>query len=296
MIQDHVESFEDSLDWEEQESASDKDLERERIEIELLLEGIYRFYGFDFRNYAYSSIRRRIWHRMRAEGLTTISALQAKVLHHPQILERLVADFSIHVTEMFRDPSFFLAFRQKAVPLLRAHPFIRMWHAGCSTGEEVLSMAILLQEEGLYHKTRIYATDMNEQVLERAKLAVFPLEKMQLYTKNYLAAGGQKAFSEYYTAQADEVQFHPSLIENVVFAQHNLVTDRSFNEFHVIICRNVMIYFDGQLQNRVHHLFYESLCPGGLFALGNREGVRFTSHANCYEELDAVDRIYLKVR
>lgn len=295
-IQDHLDSYEDSLDWEEQENARDNYPERERIEIELLLEGFYGYYGFDFRNYAFSSIRRRIWHRIRAEGLATISALQEKVLHHPHILERLVADFSIHVTEMFRDPSFFLAFRRKAVPLLRAHPYIRIWHAGCSTGEEVLSMAILLQEEGLYHKTRIYATDMNEKVLERAKLAVFPLEKMQLYTKNYLAAGGQKAFSEYYTAQADEVQFHPALIDNVVFAQHNLVTDRSFNEFHVIICRNVMIYFDGQLQNRVHHLFYESLCPGGLFALGNREGVRFTSHANCYEELDAAERIYLKIR
>ena len=197
---------------------------------------------------------------------------------------------------MFRDPGCFLAFRHKVVPLLRDDPYIRIWHAGCSTGEEVLSMAILLQEEGLYHKTRIYATDMNEKVLERAQNAVFPLEKMQLYTKNYLAAGGQKAFSEYYTAYTDEVQFHPSLIENVVFAQHNLVTDRSFNEFHVIFCRNVMIYFDGQLQNRVHRLFYESLSPGGVFVLGNREGIRFTTHANDYEELDASERIYLKIR
>jgi len=268
--------------------------ELERIEIELLLEGIYRHYGFDFRNYTFSSIRRRIWHRIRAERLQTVSGLQERVLHDSRTMEKLFADFSINVTEMFRDPEFFLAFRERVVPVLREQPYIRIWHAGCSTGEEVYSMAILLQEEGLYKKTRIYATDMNEHVLKRAKQGMFPLERMQNYTKNYLRAGGRKAFSEYYTATHDGVQFHPSLAENVVFAQHNLVTDRSFNEFHAIICRNVLIYFDKTLQNRVHRLFYDSLSRQGVLGLGNREGVAFTDYADCYEEIDSAEKLYRK--
>ncbi|WP_139491830.1 CheR family methyltransferase [Brevibacillus dissolubilis] len=270
--------------------------ELETIEIELLLEGIYRYYGFDFRNYAVSSIRRRIWHRIRAERLTSISGLQERVLHDARVMEQLLADFSINVTEMFRDPGFFLAFRQKVVPILRDYPFIRIWHAGCSTGQEVYSMAILLHEEGLFDRTRLYATDMNEHVLRRAKTGTFPLDKMQLYTKNYLAAGGTRAFSEYYTVKSDQAIFEPFLGDNIVFAQHNLATDRSFNEFHVIICRNVMIYFDETLQNRVHDLFYDSLCMSGFFGLGNREGVVCTSHANDYEEVDGLEKIYRKVR
>jgi len=281
------------LEPEFEEPATD---ELERIEISLMLEGIYRHYGFDFRNYTFSSIRRRIWHRMHAEKLTSVSALQDRVLHDPQMMDQLFADFSINVTEMFRDPPFFLAFRQKVVPLLRKHPYIRIWHAGCSTGEEVYSMAILLHEEGVYQKTKLYATDMNELVLKKAKLREFPLLRMQEYTKNYLRAGGTKAFSEYYTATDEGVVFHPLLTENVVFAQHNLVTDRSFNEFHVIICRNVLIYFDKTLQNRVHRLFYDSLSMEGVLGLGNREGVQFTNYADCYEEIDAGAKLYCKRR
>ena len=269
--------------------------ELEKIEIELLLEGIYRHYGFDFRNYVFSSIRRRIWHRIRAENLNSISGLQEKVLHDPRYMEKLLADFSIHVTEMFRDPSFFKAFRTKVVPMLRDYPYIRIWHAGCSTGEEVYSMAILLHEEGLYQKTRIYATDMNENLLRTAKQGVFPLNRMQTYTKNYHKAGGTKAFSEYYTVKHQHVIFHPFLAENVVFAQHNLATDRSFNEFHVIICRNVMIYFNRLLQNRVHHLFYESLSLSGILGLGNKEGIGVTNHAQCYEEIDSSEKLYRKI-
>lgn len=268
--------------------------ELERIEIKLLLEGIYRHYGFDFRNYAFSSIRRRIWYRIRAERLTTISGLQEKVLHDPRMMEKLFNDFSINVTEMFRNPGFFKVFRERVVPLLRTYPYIRIWHAGCSSGEEVYSMAVLLHEEGLYKKTRIYATDFNENILKKAKQGTFPLERMQLYTKNYLQSGGQKAFSEYYTAHHDHVVFHPFLTENVVFAQHNLVTDGSFNEFHVIICRNVLIYFDRDLQDRVHRLFYDSLSDGGFLGLGNREGVAFTRYADNYEEIDAVEKLYRK--
>nr|WP_031932087.1 protein-glutamate O-methyltransferase CheR [Brevibacillus borstelensis] len=269
--------------------------ELEKIEINLLLEGIYRQYGYDFRNYNYSSIRRRIWHRIRIEQVPTISALQEKVLHDPKMMDKLLSDFSINVTEMFRDPLFFLAFRQKIVPELRRLPFIRIWHAGCSTGQEVFSMAILLHEEGLLPKTRLYGTDINEKVLQKAKKGIFPIQKMQQYTKNYMRAGGKRAFSEYYNVINGSVQFKPFLMDNMVFAQHNLVTDRSFNEFHVIICRNVMIYFNETLQNHVHKLFYESLCANGFLGLGDKEGVVFTTHANCYEEVFGTEKLYRKL-
>ena len=191
-------------------------------------------------------------------------------------MERLLLDLSINVTAMFRDPAFYVAFREKVVPLLRTYPFTRIWEAGCSTGEEVYSLAILLQEEEVYDRTRIYATDINESVLERAQAGVFPLDKMREYTQNYIKAGGKRAFSEYYLAKYDGAQFQRSLVENVVFAQHNLVSDRSFNEFNVIVCRNVMIYFDRALQDRVHRLFYESLVTFGVLALGRKESIRFS--------------------
>ncbi|WP_205668501.1 protein-glutamate O-methyltransferase CheR [Ammoniphilus sp. CFH 90114] len=268
----------------------------EKLEIELLLEGIYRHYGFDFRNYAFSSIRRRIWHRIQAEKLSTVTSLLDKVLHDKKIMDKLFADFSINVTEMFRDPSFFHAFRTKVVPLLQDLPSIRIWHAGCSTGEEVYSMAILLHEEGLYHKTRIYGTDINDKVLQQAKTGQIPIHRMQSYTSNYVLSGGTKSFSEYYTAQREYVRFHPFLGENLVFAQHNLVTDGSFNEFHVIICRNVMIYFNRDLQERVQQLIYESLGVSGILGLGSREGLSFTPYAHCYEEMDSLEKIYRKIK
>jgi chemotaxis protein methyltransferase CheR len=270
-----------------------KDLEK--MEVELLLEGIYRHYGFDFRSYAYASLKRRLWKRIEAEGLDTISGLQQKVLHDPPTMERLLMDLSVSVTSMFRDPNFYKAFRAQVVPLLRTYPFIRVWHAGCSTGEEVYSMAILLQEEGLLDRSRIYATDINEAVLRTAKAGIFPLEKMQEYTQNYLRAGGVRSFSEYYTAAYEGALFSPSLTANVVFAQHNLVTDRSFSEFNVILCRNVMIYFDRPLQNRVHKLFYESLPMYGILAVGSKESLRFSEVESCYEEINAREKIYRKV-
>jgi chemotaxis protein methyltransferase CheR len=269
--------------------------ELEEIELSLLLEGVYRHYGFDFRAYAPASLRRRVWRRVHAEGLETISALQDKLLHDPASMERLLLDLSINVTAMFRDPSFYVAFREKVVPALRTYPFTRIWVAGCSTGEEVYSLAILLDEEGLYERTRIYATDINESVLDRARSGVFPLDKMREYTQNYIKAGGKRAFSEYYLAKYDGAQFQRSLIDNVVFAQHNLVSDRSFNEFNVIICRNVMIYFDRTLQDRVHNLFYESLVTFGVLGLGHKETIRFSPHEDSFEELDPGERLYRKV-
>ena len=267
----------------------------EQIELQLLLEGVYRRYGFDFREYAPASLRRRVQRRMRLEGLTTIGALTDKLLHDAPTMERLLLDLSINVTSMFRDPSFYVAFRAKVVPLLRTYPFTRIWVAGCSSGEEVYSLAILLQEEGLYERARIYATDINESVLEQARAGVFPLEKMQEYTKNYQRAGGKRAFSEYYVAAYDGAQFQRALTENVVFAQHNLVSDSSFNEFQVIICRNVMIYFDRTLQNRVHELFYESLGHLGVLGLGSKETIHFSPFEGRYEELDSGQKLYRKI-
>jgi chemotaxis protein methyltransferase CheR len=268
----------------------------ERVEVELLLEGIYRHYGFDFRSYAYASLRRRVWKRIEAEGLSTVSALQERVLHDAAAMERLLLDLSITVTAMFRDPGFYAAFRREVVPLLRTYPFIRIWHAGCSTGEEVYSMAILLQEEGLYDRARIYATDINEGVLQRAKSGIFPLDRMQEYTENYIHAGGTQSFSEYYTAMYDGARFAPALLKNVVFSQHNLVTDRSFSEFNAILCRNVLIYFDKALQTRVHGLFYDSLAMFGVLALGSKETMRFSKYESCFEPVVGSEKIYRKVK
>jgi chemotaxis protein methyltransferase CheR len=269
--------------------------EVERLEVDLLLEAIYRHYDFDFRSYAYASITRRIWKRTRAEGLSTISALQERVLHDRQVMERLLLDLSVTVSAMFRDPSFFRALRDQVVPLLRSYPFIRIWHAGCSTGEEVYSMAILLQEENLYDRCRLYATDINQAVLQRARTGMVPLARMKEYTANYLQAGGKRAFSEYYTAHHDGALFSPALLSNVVFAQHNLVTDRSFNEFNIILCRNVMIYFGHDLQEHVHELFHASLPKLGILALGHKESLQMSRFEQCYEALDPREKIYRRI-
>ena len=268
----------------------------ERLEIELLLEGVFPHYGFDFRSYAFASIRRRLWKRVEGEGLSSISELQARILHDTDAMERLLLDLSVNVTAMFRDPTFYKEFRERVIPLLRTYPFIRIWHAGCSTGEEVFSMAILLEEEGLYDRARLYATDINDVVLQRARQGIFPLDRMQEYTENYMRAGGTRSFSEYYTAKYDGALFTPSLTRNIVFSQHNLVTDRSFSEFHVIFCRNVLIYFDKALQNRVHSLFYDSLVTYGILALGSKESLKFSQYEPCYEKVSSAEKIYRKVR
>ncbi|KPN94437.1 protein-glutamate O-methyltransferase CheR [Lysinibacillus sp. ZYM-1] len=264
------------------------------LEIDLLLEAIYRLSGYDFRQYNRSSISRRIFNRMRINSIPTISRVQEKAVHDKEFLEQLLNDFSINVTEMFRNPSFFKAFREKVIPILREYQEIRIWHAGCATGEEVYSMAILLQEEGLIDKAAIYATDMNEQVLKKAKKGAFPIHKMQAYTKNYMLAGGTHAFSEYYKTDYQYAYFHPTLLKNIIFAQHNLVTDQSFNEFHVVLCRNVLIYFSPKLQSQVHHLFYESLSDKGFLCLGDKETLRFEEVISKYREIVGNERIYQK--
>ena len=269
--------------------------ELERIEIELLLEAIERHYGFDFRGYALGSLRRRLWRQVAEEGVSSISGLQERVLHHADAMERLLAGLSVNVTAMFRDPTFYVAFREHVVPLLRTYPFIRVWNAGCATGEETYSLAILLDEEGLYDRARIYATDFNGEVLLRARAGEFRLDRMQEYTQNYQRAGGVRDFSEYYAIERGAAKLDPRLTEHVVFAQHNLASDRSFNEFNVILCRNVLIYFGRELQRRVHELFHESLARFGVLALGQKETLRFTGLEDRYEELDDREKLYRRV-
>jgi chemotaxis protein methyltransferase CheR len=272
------------------------DASREAIEVDLFVEGIYRLYGFDFREYARSSLRRRVRHAVEAEGVDTISALQERVLHDGECFQRVLLRLSVNVSAMFRDPSFFLAFRREVVPLLRTYPFIRLWQAGCSTGEEVYSLAILLEEENLYDRCRIYATDMHGALLRMAKAGIYPLEAMQKYTLNYIQAGGARSFSEYYTARYDHAMFHPALQRNVLFSEHNLATDGPFNEFNVILCRNVMIYFNKQLQARIHQLFYESLVPFGILGVGSHESLRFTLHESSYESLTGTEKLYRRLQ
>ena len=267
----------------------------EEIELELLLEGIYRHYGFDFRNYALSSLLRRVWNFIRSEHLGSISLLQDRILHDHAWLERFLYALSVNVSAMFRDPHFYRTFRKEVVPVLRTYPFIRIWLAGVSMGEEVYSLAILLQEEGIYERCRIYATDINDSVLKKAKEGIYPIELMQTYTNNYIKAGGKRTFSDYYTAAYDRVILKSSLRENVVFAQHNLATDASFNEFHVILCRNVMIYFNNELQAHVHHLLHGSLVMFGILGLGAKETLKFSPHEDAYEEIENAARLYRRI-
>ena len=273
-------------------TATDHDRELEGLELELLLEAVYRRYGYDFRGYARASLRRRLWRRADLEGLRSMSGLQERILHDPGCMERLLADLSISVTAMFRDPGFHRALRSDVLPELRTHPFVRIWVAGCATGEEVLSVAIALREEGMLDRTRIYATDMDADVLARARRGSYALDKVRDYTRNYLAAGGTEAFSAYYSVSGDRATFDPALLQPVVFAQHNLATDHSFNEFNVVICRNVLIYFGRDLQDRVLRLFDESLPRRGVLALGRKETLRGTAIEDRYEAVVEAERIY----
>lgn len=272
----------------------DQNKEYQKIEINLLLEAIFQRSGYDFRNYSNAHIRRRVLHRYTASGLESISDMQHKVLYDPGFLNELLHDLSINVTEMFRDPSFFLAIRRLVVKKLETYPFIKIWHAGCATGEEVYSMAIILKEEGLYKKSQIYATDFSSTTLEKAKAGIVTKESIKLYTSNYQKAGGKQSFAQYYAAKYDYAKLNGSLKEKVIFAEHNLVTDWVFGEMNMIICRNVLIYFDKKLQDRVIKLFFESLCPGGFLCIGSKESLQFCSFADEFEPVDKKEKIYMK--
>jgi chemotaxis protein methyltransferase CheR len=269
--------------------------EVEDLEIDLLLEGIARRYGSDFRGYARSPLKRRVRARLQAEGVATISGFQERILHDPAAMADLMGALTIQDVGMFRDPGFYLAFRRRIVPLLRTYPFVRLWHAGCSTGEEVYAMVILLAEEGLASRVRVYATDMAEGVLARAKAGIYAADQLPLWEGRYKAAGGRGALSDWAEAGPSTVRFDPALRENVVFGQHDLATDRSFNEFNVVLCRNVMIQFSRALEQRVHGLLHESLCRLGILALGAHESLRGSGHEDRYEAVDAAQRIYRRV-
>ncbi len=269
--------------------------ELEDLEIQLLLEGVHRYYGFDFRSYSLASIKRRIQHFLQEHQLPNVSRLQEKILHEPAYLERFLLKLAVNTTSMFRDPGFYLAFRNQVVPLLRTYPSLRIWHAGCSTGEEVYSMAILLYEEGIYHRCRIYATDLNEASLTQARSASFTLRQMQEYSFLYQQAGGKQQLSDYYAISYDTAVIHSFLRERIVFAAHNLVTDASFNEFNVILCRNVLTYFNSQLQAGVHQLFHDSLRRFGILGLGQQESLKFSPYQRCYEPVEPQVPLYRRV-
>jgi chemotaxis protein methyltransferase CheR len=268
----------------------------EQAEIEGLVMALKERYGYDFSHYARASFMRRVRHAMMEEGAPSVSALQAKLLRDPFVMRRFIAHLSVHVTSMFRDPEFYQTLRKLVIPWLRTYPFVRIWHAGCATGEEVYSMCVMLEEEGLYERCRIYATDLSEVVLHRARLATYPLSAVQKFTENYQRAGGNLEFSRYYTADQENAIIHERLRRNVLFSLHNLASDGSFNEFHLVCCRNVMIYFDETLQERVLSLFDGSLARGGYLALGRRETLNLSSLKHAYREMETGSRLYRKMR
>lgn len=263
-----------------------------QIEVSLLLEAIYQRYGYDFRQYSRASIQRRLLHHLSKTGFQTISDLIPGILHDETVFTSLVSDLSVTVTEMFRDPWFYLALRKKVIPFLKTFPFINIWHAGCATGEEVYSLAILLKEEGLYDRARVYATDFNDAVLERAKARIYPLERIKEYSLNYQRAGGQRSLADYYRASYQSVILDASLQDNITFANHNLATDGVFSEMHLILCRNVLIYFDRTLQNRVLAVFRDSLCYNGFLGLGGKETLRLSDVQGDFVKFAAREKIY----
>ncbi|KFF17825.1 CheR family methyltransferase [Chryseobacterium sp. JM1] len=255
-------------------------------EVEYLIKDVYEMYGYDFSEYSRASFKRRVNRICLIDRFTSFAELRYTVLNDPEYLKRFVEEITVNVTEMFRDPLFFKKLREKILPQLGTYPLIRIWVAGCSTGEEAYSMAILLKEANLYHKSLIYGTDLNPTVLETARAGVFPLQQMKLYSENYMLSGGKKDFSDYYTANYDSVKFDKSLQEKLILSTHNLVSDSSFNSFQLIICRNVLIYFDRELQERVFKLFDNSLENLGYLALGSKETLRFSKLDKVYHQVD----------
>jgi chemotaxis protein methyltransferase CheR len=264
-------------------------------DIDRLLNDLLDVHGYDFTHYARASLKRRINRLWTLDKFPSFAELRYRVKTDPDYLKRLVQELTVNVTEMFRDPLFYKALRTEVLPALAAKPFIRVWHAGCSTGEEVFSMAILLHEAALLRKSLLYATDLNPEVLDVARRGIFSMAPMKQYSENYQLSGGTQDFSRYYTAQYGRVKFREELVENVVFSTHNLVSDRSFNEFDLILCRNVLIYFDKALQERVLALFDESLGPLSYLALGAKETLKFSSVQVKFKQL-GTEKIWRKIR
>ena len=263
-------------------------------EVEYLIKDVYEMYGYDFSEYSRASFKRRVNRICLIDRFTSFAELRYIILNDPEYLKRFIEEITVNVTEMFRDPQFFKTLREKILPQLGTYPLIRIWVAGCSTGEEAYSMAILLKEANLYQKSLIYGTDLNPSVLDTARAGVFPLQQMKLYSENYIQSGGKKDFSDYYTANYDSVKFDKSLQEKLILSTHNLVSDSSFNSFQLIICRNVLIYFDRGLQERVFRLFDNSLENLGFLALGAKETIRFSKLDRNYHQIDD-QKIWKKV-
>jgi chemotaxis protein methyltransferase CheR len=270
--------------------------EIEAIEIDLLLEAIFRRYGYDFRHYAKASMERRIHHGMERLDCRQISELTRRILYEPPFFQELIDSFSITVTEMFRDPDVYAFLRKQVVPHLATYPFIKIWHAGCATGEEVYSLAIILAEEGILDRTTIYATDFNESALMTAREGIYPIDRLQTYSENYQKSGGRETLANYFHAEYDSVIMAKSLKKYITFARHNLASDQVFGEMHLIVCRNVLIYFDRTLQEQIFGLFDDSLIGSGFLCLGSKESLRFSSLAPKYKELDPHLKVYRKRR
>lgn len=264
----------------------------QQIELDLLIEAVYQRYGYDFRQYNQASMKRRLLHHLAKTEFHSISALIPEIIHNPEAFKALFYDISVTVTEMFRDPWFFLTLRENVFPFLKTFPFINVWQAGCATGEEVYSLAIMLKEEGLYNRTRIYATDFNDGALETARSRIYPLDRLKEYSANYQKAGGKHSLADYYHARYESVIMDKSLQENITFANHNLATDGVFAEMHLILCRNVLIYFNRELQDHVLSLFRNSLCYNGFLCLGSKETVQFSNVQNSFVEFAAKEKIY----
>ncbi|WP_035246984.1 CheR family methyltransferase [Desulfogranum mediterraneum] len=269
-------------------------MDNEELEITLLLEAMQSRYGYDFRGYARASLTRRIKKGLAETGLQRISELIPPILYDRDFFNKFVANLSVHVTEMFRDPLFFKALREEVIPYLKTFPFIKIWSAGISTGEEVYSLAIVLKEEGLYEKSRIYATDFSDTVLEKARKGIYPTDLIKKSTKNYQKSGGSTSFGNYYHADYESAIFDRALKKNIVFANHNMVTDSVFGEMHLILCRNVLIYFDANLQNHVFQLFFDSLRPNGFLCLGSKETLEYSKEKDNFVAVIKRQKIYQK--
>lgn len=273
----------------------DREVELFDLEVRLLIEAVYLRYHYDFRDYAVTSLRRRMRHAMTRFGCEKVSDLQHRLLHEPDLFARALQYFTVQVSEMFRDPGYFLALREHVMPVLGTYPSIKLWVAGCSTGEEVWSLAILLAEEGLLERSLIYATDINPEALKLAEAGTFPLDRIAQFSRNYAAAGGRRSLSDYYTGAYQGVVFDRQLKKRIVFADHSLATDSVFSEVNLVSCRNVLIYFNRSLQDRAVGLFRDALVHRGFLGLGSKESLQFGAHAGRFELCVPTQRVYRRV-
>ncbi|MEA9356196.1 protein-glutamate O-methyltransferase CheR [Bacteriovorax sp. PP10] len=266
------------------------------IEVKLFIEAVFMKYKYDFRQYSLASVKRRLSSVLIVHKIKTISALQEKVLYEPDFFNAVLQYMTISTTEMFRDPNYFKAFQEKVLPYLQSYPSIKIWVAGCSSGEEAYSFAIIFKEAGLLDRVMIYATDINPVILDKAKAGIYKLEDMKKNSLNYQQAGGQKSLSDYYTASYNAAAIDPALKKSIVFADHSLATDSVFSEMQFVSCRNVLIYFDKELQNRAINLFHDSLSMKGFLGIGSKESLKFSSQSASFEQWSANDRIYRKLK